>query len=57
MIRNDPDLADWLWEQRDWSPWAEGVALYYASHGFMTEGQHKAALKMRDAGGDGGEEE
>ena len=47
MIRNDPELADWLWEQRDWSPWAESVALYYAAHDFMTVAQHETAVRMR----------
>lgn len=47
MIRNDPDLVDWLWEQREWSPWARSVALYYDAHGFITEAQHAAAVRMR----------
>lgn len=52
MIRNDPELADWLWEQRDWSDWARSVALYYDKHGFMTEGQHEAAVRMRISAGE-----
>ena len=47
-IRNDPELADWLWEQREWSPWARSVALYFDAHGFMTDGQHAIATKMRE---------
>lgn len=47
-IRNDPELVDWLWAQRDWSSWAESVALYYDAHGFITEKQHEAAMKMRE---------
>lgn len=50
-IRNDPDLADWLWEYSEEAPeqrsWARSVALYYVSHGFMTEAQHAAAVRMR----------
>ncbi len=46
-IKNPPELVDWLWEQRAWSPWARSVALYYDSHGFITQGQYDAAVRMR----------
>ncbi len=52
-IRNDPDLADWLFAYSEEMPkqrsWARSVALYYASHGFMTEAQHAAAVKLQQA--------
>lgn len=47
-IRVDRELADWLWEQRSWSKWAESVALYFEAHGFMTDKQHEAAVRMRE---------
>jgi len=42
------DLLDWLWEQRHWSSWAEGVVLYYEAHGFLTDKQFQAAVAMRE---------
>lgn len=41
-----PEIRDWLWEQREWSKFAEGVVLYYEAHGFVTEKQWKVAMDI-----------